>query len=189
MTLLFQELRGPFRVVLMRVSCQSRFFVRRHRTKSHSDIVLLPSCGLHGATQGRLGALLRPCRKWHLIEKNNINRHLFPSIISRSFKVVLTIVSCQGAFFVRRHRSRATSTIVSCPFWCQHGPFGSPLGTVRKKSNCATSSNGSPLFLHWRETHVNIVLTCVSRKKLIFVRRHLLKATSKTACRATSGPS
>ena len=57
------------------------FFVRRHRTKSHSDIVLLPSCGLHGATQDRLGALLRPCRKWHLIEKNPINRHLFHSII------------------------------------------------------------------------------------------------------------
>ena len=47
----------------------SSSIVRRHRTKSHSDIVLLPSCGLHGATQGRLGALLRPCRKWHLIEK------------------------------------------------------------------------------------------------------------------------
>merc|ERR1712177_187699 len=45
------------------------FFVRRHLTKSHSDIVLLPSCGLHGATQGRLGALMRPCRKWHLIGK------------------------------------------------------------------------------------------------------------------------
>ena len=123
------------------------FFVRRHRTKSHSDIVLLPSCGLHGATQGRLGALLRPCRKWHLIEKNNINRHLFLSIMSRSFKVVLTIVSCPSAFFVRRHRSKATSAIVSCPFWWQHGPFGSPLGAVRKKSNFATSSNGSPLFL------------------------------------------
>ena len=139
------------------------FFVRRHRTKSHSDIVLLPSCGLHGATQGRLGALLRPCRKWHLIEKNNINRHLFLSIMSRSFKVVLTIVSCPSAFFVRRHRSKATSAIVSCPFWWQHGPFGSPLGAVRKKSNCATSSNGSHLFLQWFETYVNVVLTYVNR--------------------------
>ena len=45
-------------------------FVRRHRTKAHSDIVLLPSCGHHGTTQDRLGALLRHCRKWHFCCKN-----------------------------------------------------------------------------------------------------------------------
>ena len=140
----------------MRASCQSRFLcdvIERNRTPTLSYCHLAAFTVPHKAVSG---ALLRPCRKWHLIEKNHINLHIFLSIISRSFKVVLMIVSCQSAFFVRRHRSKATSTIVSCPFWRQHRPFGSPLGTVRKKSNCATSSNGSPLFLHWRETHVNI---------------------------------
>ena len=165
---------------VMRTSCQSRFCATSSNEIAlrYCPIAILRPSRCHTRpSRGPLAALPEVA----LDRKNNINRHLFLFIISKSFKVVLTIVSCQGAFFVRRHRSRATSTIVSCPFWCQHGPFGSPLGTVRKKSNCATSSNGSPLFLNWRETHVNIELTCVSRKKLIFVRRHRLKATSKTA--------
>ena len=43
-------------------------FVRHHRTKAHSDIVLLPSRDHHDATQDRLGAFLRHCRKSHFLK-------------------------------------------------------------------------------------------------------------------------
>ena len=39
---------------------------------------------------------------------------------------------------------------------------------------------GATFFLQWFATYVNVVLTCVNRQLLIFVRRHRLKATSKT---------
>ena len=139
------------------------FFVRRHRVKTHPDVVSLPSCGLHGATQGRLAALLRHCRKWHLIGKNNVNRHLFPHSISRFVKVVLMIVSCRRAFFVRRHRSKATPRVASHPLGCEHGPFRNPPEATPKKSDCATSSNGSHFFSQWFETYNNVMLAGVKR--------------------------
>ena len=116
MTLLFQRSRS-FQSCSEACFLPKSIFVRRHRTRTHSDIVLLPSCGHRGTTQDPLGALLRHCRKWHFYCKNNMNRHIFPTIISRSFKVVLMSASYQSAFFVRRHRSKSISTIVSYPLW------------------------------------------------------------------------
>ena len=97
------------------------FFMRRYRTKAHTDIVPLPSYGHHGATQDRLGAhsprlqVAPTCRilRWSTKKLLTSTRSRW-NALSRSMLKVSTSSPVFAACVVRRSGQPVTCTDSSC---------------------------------------------------------------------------